>query len=74
MRLQEILFYLVKRLLMAVFVLLLISVMIFVAVRLAPGDPVMNKIGPYGDASEENYNRVAAELGLDRSPVSQYLI
>ena len=74
LRLQEILFYLGKRLLMAVFVLLVISIMVFVAVRLAPGDPVMNKIGPYGDASEENYNRVAAELGLDRSQVSQYLI
>ena len=74
MRLSEMLAYLVKRLLMAVFVLLIISILIFVAVRLAPGDPVMNKIGPYGDASPENYQRVAAELGLDKSLVTQYLV
>ena len=59
---------------MAVFVLLIISVMIFLAVRLAPGDPVLNKIGPYGDSSPENYQRVAVELGLDKDPVTQYLI
>lgn len=73
-RFSEILVYLGKRLLMAIFVLLIISVMIFVAVRLAPGDPVLNKIGPYGDASPENYARVAAELGLDKSPFYQYLV
>lgn len=66
--------YLAKRLLMAVLVLLIISIMIFTAVRLAPGDPVKNRIGPYGDASPENYQRIAAELGLDKSPVTQYMI
>lgn len=73
-RATEILRYLGKRLLMAVFVLLIISVIIFVVVRLTPGDPVMNKIGPYGDSSPENYQRVAAELGLDKSLVTQYII
>ena len=66
--------YLLKRLGMAVFVLILISIIIFVTVRLSPGDPVMNKIGPYGDTSQENYDRVKAELGLDKSYVTQYLI
>ncbi len=74
MRFSETLAYLGKRLLMAVFVLLIISVMVFVTVRLAPGDPVMNKIGPYGDSSPENYQRVAAELGLDKSYATQYLL
>lgn len=59
---------------MAVFVLLIISIMIFVAVRLAPGDPVMNKIGPYGDSSPENYERVSEELGLNKSLLIQYLV
>ena len=59
---------------MAVLVLLIISIMIFIAVRLAPGDPVMNKIGPYGDSSPENYQRVAAELGLDKSVFTQYYV
>ena len=74
MRFSEIMLYLAKRLLMAVFVLLIISIMLFTAVRLAPGDPVMNKIGPYGDSSPENYQRVSAELGLDKSLVAQYLV
>ncbi len=74
MRISEILVYLGKRLLMAIFVLLIISVMIFIAVRMAPGDPVMNKIGPYGDSSPENYQRVAAELGLDKNLPTQYFI
>ena len=74
MRFSEVLVYLAKRLLMAVFVLLLISILVFITVRLTPGDPVMNKIGPYGDASPENYQRVAAELGLDRPLTVQYLV
>lgn len=59
---------------MAAFVLVIISIMIFVAVRLAPGDPVLNKIGPYGDSSPENYQRVATELGLDKDLPTQYFI
>lgn len=74
MKKPKLLFYLLKRLIMAVFVLILISIIIFITVRLSPGDPVMNKIGPYGDTSQENYDRVKAELGLDKSYVTQYLI
>lgn len=57
---------------MAIFVLLIISIIVFITVRLAPGDPVLNKIGPYGDTSIENYNRVAKELGLDKPKIVQY--
>ena len=66
--------YLLKRLLMAIFVLLLVTIIVFGAVRLAPGDPVQAKIGPYGDYSEENIARVRAERGLDKPVVVQYLI
>ena len=66
--------YLLKRLLMAIFVLLLVTIIVFGAVRLAPGDPVQAKIGPYGDYSEENIARVRAELRLDKPVVVQYLI
>jgi len=66
--------YTLKRLAMAVLVLFLVSIIVFVAVRACPGDPVLMKIGPHGDASEENYNRVAAQLGLDKSYPEQYLI
>ena len=66
--------YILKRLAMAILVLLLVSVIVFVAVRLCPGDPVLMKIGPHGDASQENYDRVAAQLGLDGSYAKQYFI
>ncbi len=65
--------YIVKRLLMACLVLLLVSVIVFAAVRLCPGDPVKMKIGAHGDFSAENYARVAAELGLDQPYPLQYL-
>lgn len=66
--------YTLKRLAMAILVLFLVSVIVFVAVRLCPGDPVLMKIGPYGDASEENYNRIAEQLGLNGSYPEQYFI
>ena len=66
--------YMVRRLLTSVVVLFLVSIIVFVAVRACPGDPVANKIGPYGDYSPENVARVEAELGLDKSYVEQYLI
>lgn len=74
MRILETSIYLIKRLLMAIFVLLLVSLIIFVTVRLTPGDPVLNKIGPYGDTSQENYDRVSAEMGMDKPYTVQYLI
>lgn len=58
----------------SVLVLLLVTIIIFAAVRMCPGDPALNKIGPYGDASEANIARVRAELGLDKSYPEQYLI
>ena len=66
--------YLIKRLIASVFVLLLVTIIIFITVRLCPGDPVKNKIGPYGDYSEENIARVSAELGLDKPLLTQYLV
>lgn len=66
--------YMIKRLISSVVVLFLVSIIVFVAVRACPGDPVANKIGPYGDYSPENIARVEKELGLDKSYVEQYLI
>ena len=66
--------YAVKRILSSVIVLFLASVIVFVAVRACPGDPVANRIGPYGDYSPENVARIEAELGLDKSYPEQYLI
>ncbi len=72
MRWKSTLKYICRRLLMSVAVLFIVTVMIFVIVRLSPGDPVKNHIGPYGDYSPENVARVEKELGLDKPLVVQY--
>ena len=74
MRLASIIKYIVQRLFMSVAVLFAVTVMIFLIVRLSPGDPVQSRIGPYGDYSEENIARIEAELGLDKPLPVQYLI
>ncbi len=74
MRISSIVKYCIKRLAMAVIVLFLVTVVVFTAIRLAPGDPVIAKIGPYGDQSQENYDRIAASLGLDKPIPTQYFI
>ena len=66
--------YTLKRLIMSIFVLFLVTIILFVVVRLSPGDPVQNRIGPYGDYSPENVARIEAELGLDKPLYVQYLI
>lgn len=74
MRWSSVLKYTLKRLAMSIVVLFLVSIIIFLVVRLSPGDPVQNRIGPYGDYSAENIARVEAELGLDKPVVIQYII
>ncbi len=72
MRLTSTLKYVCRRLLMSIAVLFIVTVMIFIIVRLSPGDPVQSRIGPYGDYSPENVARVEKELGLDKPYVVQY--
>lgn len=72
MRLASTLKYIGKRLLMSIAVLFIVTVMIFVIVRLSPGDPVQSRIGPYGDYSPENVARIEKELGLDKPYIVQY--
>ncbi len=72
MRWKSTLKYICRRLLMSIAVLFIVTVMIFVIVRLSPGDPVKNRIGPYGDYSPQNVARIEKELGLDKPIVVQY--
>ncbi|HHW32286.1 MAG TPA: ABC transporter permease [Clostridiaceae bacterium] len=71
---SSVLKYIIKRAAMAVIVLLLVTVIIFIAIRLAPGDPIKNQLGPYGEASEERIEAIKRQLGLDKSYVMQYLL
>ena len=64
--------YIIKRLLQSIIVLILVSVIIFAAVRLAPGDPVLMKLGPYNEPTPEAVAQIEKELGLDKPVIVQY--
>jgi ABC-type dipeptide/oligopeptide/nickel transport system permease component len=65
------LMYIFNRLWNAVFVLLIISFVIFVFVRAIPGDPVFTILGEQG-ATQEQYDEMRRELGLDKPILIQY--
>ncbi|HEY5058746.1 MAG TPA: ABC transporter permease [Gaiellaceae bacterium] len=66
--------YLVKRLVTSVFLLVLSSILIFLLLRVIPGDPTITKLG--GSIKNVNPRAIEAirhQLGLDRSLPSQYV-
>ncbi len=62
--------FILKRLAMTVPILLLVSIMTFSLIHLIPGDPVRVILGE--EATQEAYNALRAQLGLDRPLVVQY--
>jgi ABC-type dipeptide/oligopeptide/nickel transport system permease component len=64
--------YVVQRLLHFVPVILLTSLVIFVGIRLAPGDPAQFLAGP--DPSAETLAAIRERLGLDRNIAIQFLL
>jgi peptide/nickel transport system permease protein len=67
--------YIIRRLLIAVIVLILVTIMVFTAMRLLPGDPLEIFLGQSAGVaamSEEVKAALYAEYGLDKPPVMQY--
>lgn len=67
--------YVARRLLTAVPTLLGLSLLIFILVSLAPGDPaeeLARRRAPGGEVTQEEIERTRHELGLDRPFVVQY--
>jgi len=64
--------YTVKRLVLAVPVLLGLTVIVFLIMAMIPGDPATAILGSY--ATPENVARLNRQLGLDRSLVEQYFV
>ncbi|MCC6316016.1 MAG: ABC transporter permease [Thermomicrobiales bacterium] len=62
--------YIVRRLIQMIPVLLLITLFVFILVRLVPGDPAAVMLG--NRATPENVAKVRAELGLDQPLWVQY--
>ena len=63
--------YVVRRLVALVVTLGFVSVLVFVAIRVLPGDPVLVMAGP--EANLEVVARLRAAMGLDRPLVIQYV-
>ena len=64
--------YIGKRLLAAIPVILGLSVIVFLVMKLIPGDPAQALLGSY--ATPDNVERINRALGLDRSWPEQYVI
>jgi peptide/nickel transport system permease protein len=64
--------FLARRLLSTIPVLLIVSVLVFLLLRLTPGDPAAILAGD--QATSEQIAQIRTNLGLDRSIVEQYLI
>jgi peptide/nickel transport system permease protein len=64
--------FVLRRLGQTIAVLLIVSVIVFALMRMIPGDPVMIILAD--EYSPEAYARLRAQLGLDRSILTQYLI
>ena len=63
--------YAVRRLLLAIPVIVAMSIFVFLMIHLVPGDPVQTMLG--FRATPENVSTVRAQLGLDRPLLVQYL-
>ena len=63
--------FVVRRLLLTIPMLFVMSVVVFLIVRLVPGDPVRTMLG--FRATEENVALLRGRLGLDRPLIEQYV-
>jgi peptide/nickel transport system permease protein len=66
--------YIIRRLVLAIIVVFIVSVMVFIAMRFLPGDPVLMVITPTEslEFTEKQIADVKHEFGLDRPIVIQY--
>ena len=65
--------YLIRRILLLIPVLFIVTVAVFTLMRLTPGDPVSIEFGLDLDVSEETRQAKRQELGLDEPIAVQYL-
>ncbi len=67
--------YILRRLILAVFVLFMVTIVVFFAVRLLPGDPLviyMGQSSAVANMSPEALDKLRSEYGLDKPIVVQY--
>jgi peptide/nickel transport system permease protein len=66
--------YVIRRLLLAIPVLLLSSLIVFGLMRVMPGDALVALMGESGNVGERELKKLRKDLGLDRPYHEQYLI
>jgi peptide/nickel transport system permease protein len=66
--------YVIRRLLLAIPVLLLSSLVVFGLMRVMPGDAIVALMGESGNVGEKELQKLRRDLGLDRPYHEQYLI
>ncbi|HEV8440555.1 MAG TPA: ABC transporter permease [Methylomirabilota bacterium] len=66
--------YVIRRLLLAIPVLLLSSLIVFGLMRVMPGDALTALMGESGNVGEKELKKLRKDLGLDRPYHEQYLI
>jgi peptide/nickel transport system permease protein len=64
--------YIVRRLVSSIPVVLIVGIIVFVLIHLAPGDPVQVMLGP--DASPELLQSMRADMGLDQPLPAQFVL
>jgi peptide/nickel transport system permease protein len=67
--------YIIRRLFMAVIVVILVTILVFSAIRLLPGDPLIIFLGQHAgieSMTEERLEELRHQYGLDKPPVVQY--
>jgi len=66
--------YIIRRLIQSLFVLLIVTIIVFLAMRLLPGDPILMMVtaDALKEASEEHIAALRHEFGLDKPLFVQY--
>ena len=64
--------YIARRIILMIPTLILVSLMVFLVIRLLPGDVVENVIGQFASLSEGDREAVREDLGLDKPWYEQY--
>ncbi|GIX47479.1 MAG: peptide ABC transporter [Candidatus Tectimicrobiota bacterium] len=65
--------YILRRLALAIPVMLLVALFAFGVIRLIPGDALMLMLAETGNISEERLQQIRAEMGLDRPFLPQFV-
>ena len=64
--------YIIRRLLLAIPVLVVVSILVFGGTRVVPGDICLIVVGSVESVTEEQCDRIDHDLGLDKPVVQQY--